>query len=217
MPEQVAEVATGQQRKHAGAETRAQVDALHALAVSESMLLADAAGLDLETTLAAVENGAAGSWMLSNRGPQLINRDWAPGFTIDLQQKDNRIVLETDRGAITIEMLPEQAPLTVQMVARLAGEGRYDGVPFHRVLPNFMAQGGDVARGDGLGDPGFRIPSELTHLRYERGTVGMARAEKDTEGAQFFLALSIQPHLDGAYSAFGRVTITRQNGARSVP
>lgn len=69
--------------------------ALHALAVSESLLLADAAGLDLNTALAAVESGAAGSWMLSNRGPQVIDRDWRPGFTIDLQQKDNRIVLET--------------------------------------------------------------------------------------------------------------------------
>ena len=69
--------------------------ALHALALSEALLLADAAGLDLRTTLSAVENGAAGSWMLSNRGPQVIDRDWTPGFTIDLQQKDNRIVLET--------------------------------------------------------------------------------------------------------------------------
>jgi len=64
------------------------------LAVSEALLLADAAGLDLRTTLAAVEGGAAGSWMLSNRGPQMIEGDWAPGFTIDLQQKDLRLVLE---------------------------------------------------------------------------------------------------------------------------
>lgn len=64
------------------------------LAVSEALLLADAAGLDLERTLAAVEGGAAGSWMLSNRGPQMIRRDWAPGFTIDLQQKDLRIALD---------------------------------------------------------------------------------------------------------------------------
>lgn len=69
--------------------------ALHALAISEALLLADTAGLDLNTVLSAVENGAAGSWMLSNRGPQVIQRDWRPGFTIDLQQKDNRIVLET--------------------------------------------------------------------------------------------------------------------------
>jgi 3-hydroxyisobutyrate dehydrogenase len=64
------------------------------LAVSEALLLADAAGLDLETTLRAVEGGSAGSWMLSNRGPQMIERDWRPGFTIDLQQKDLRLVLE---------------------------------------------------------------------------------------------------------------------------
>jgi 3-hydroxyisobutyrate dehydrogenase len=64
------------------------------LAVSEALLLADAAGLDLERTLAAVEGGAAGSWMLSNRGPQMIRRDWRPGFTIDLQQKDLRIALD---------------------------------------------------------------------------------------------------------------------------
>lgn len=64
------------------------------LAASEALLLAEAAGLDLEATLAAVEGGAAGSWMLSNRGPQMIRRDWSPGFTIDLQQKDLRLVLE---------------------------------------------------------------------------------------------------------------------------
>ncbi|HEX6221748.1 MAG TPA: NAD(P)-dependent oxidoreductase [Acidimicrobiia bacterium] len=67
---------------------------LNQLAASEALMLADAAGLDLEKTLAAVEGGAAGSWMLSNRGPQMIERDWRPGFTIDLQQKDLRLVLE---------------------------------------------------------------------------------------------------------------------------
>jgi 3-hydroxyisobutyrate dehydrogenase len=67
---------------------------LHALAASEALLLAQAAGLDLEKTISAVENGAAGSWMWSNRGPQMINRDWRPGFTIDLQQKDVRLILE---------------------------------------------------------------------------------------------------------------------------
>lgn len=67
---------------------------INQLAASEALMLADAAGLDLEKTLAAVEGGAAGSWMLSNRGPQMIARDWRPGFTIDLQQKDLRLVLE---------------------------------------------------------------------------------------------------------------------------
>lgn len=68
---------------------------INQLAVSEALLLADAAGLDLQTTIAAVEGGAAGSWMLSNRGPQMIERDWRPGFTIDLQQKDLRLVLDS--------------------------------------------------------------------------------------------------------------------------
>ena len=116
-----------------------------------------------------------------------------------------RLTLETERGTIVIELLTEEAPATVQSLARLAGAGRLDGVPFHRVVPNFMVQGGDVTRGDGLGDPGFRLPSELTHLRYLRGTLGMARLDKDSETSQFFITQSMQPHLDGGYTAFGRV------------
>lgn len=135
-------------------------------------------------------------------GPPIAELDWT---LLNELGRHPRLVLETERGSVTVELFTDQAPLTVQKVAELARAGRYDGVRFHRVLPNFMAQGGDVARGDGLGDPGFRIPSELTHLRYERGTVGMARTEKDTEGSQFFITHSIQPHLDGAYTAFGQV------------
>jgi len=116
-----------------------------------------------------------------------------------------RLVLETERGVVVVALFTEEAPVTVMTLARLAGEGRLDGVPFHRVLPNFMVQGGDVERGNGLGDPGFRIPSELTHIRYVRGTLGMARTDKDTENSQFFITHSMQPHLDGGYTAFGSV------------
>jgi cyclophilin family peptidyl-prolyl cis-trans isomerase len=131
-----------------------------------------------------------------------VQPDWAELSELGTSP---RLVLETERGTLALELYPDEAPLTVQTVARVAREGRYDGVPFHRVLPNFMAQGGDVARGDGLGDAGFRVPSELTHLRYVPGTIGMARIDKDSEGSQFFIAQSIQPHLDGGYGAFGRV------------
>lgn len=117
-----------------------------------------------------------------------------------------RLVLETDRGRITIEMDAEAAPLTVQTVAGLARDGAYDGVPFHRVVPNFVIQGGDVSRGDGWGGPGFVIDSEFTRIPYARGAVGMASAGKDTEGSQFFVTHSIEPRLDGRYTAFGRVT-----------
>ena len=116
-----------------------------------------------------------------------------------------RLVLDTERGVIVLELLADEAPVSVQTLARLAREGRLDGVPFHRVVPNFMVQGGDVTRGDGLGDPGFRLPTEVTHLRYARGTAGLARTDKDTETSQYFITTSMQPHLDGGYTAFGRV------------
>jgi peptidylprolyl isomerase len=116
-----------------------------------------------------------------------------------------RLVLETERGRIVLEMATEEAPHTVQTVARLASSGLYDGVPFHRVVPTFVVQGGDYRRGDGYGDPGFEITTELTHIPHVRGVIGMASSGKDTESSQFFIAQSMQPHLDSGYTAFGWV------------
>ena len=117
-----------------------------------------------------------------------------------------RLVMETNRGMVTIELDTEQAPQTVQAITRFAREGRYDGVPFHRVVPNFVVQGGDFARRDGFGGPGVFLRTEATRIGHRRGTIGMASAGKDTEGSQFFVPHSMQPHLDGSYAAFGRVT-----------
>ena len=116
-----------------------------------------------------------------------------------------RLFLETERGEVVIRMLPAQAPLTVQTVAELAEAGRYDDSPFHRVIPNFMVQGGDVTMGDGSGSPGFAIRSEFTRIPFQRGIIAMASAGKDTEDSQFFVTHSMQPHLDGEYTAFGWV------------
>ncbi len=116
-----------------------------------------------------------------------------------------QLVLETEKGRIVIRMAAELAPVTVQTIAELAGAGRYDGVPFHRVVPDFVIQGGDFERGDGYGGPGFVIRSEITGIPYRRGVVGMASAGRDTEGSQFFITHSAQPHLDGDYTAFGWV------------
>jgi cyclophilin family peptidyl-prolyl cis-trans isomerase/HEAT repeat protein len=116
-----------------------------------------------------------------------------------------RLVMNTDRGRIVVQMVPEEAPHTVQTMARLAEEGRFDGTPFHRVIANFVAQGGDVDSGTGRGGPGFQITSEFNTLPYWRGSMGMASAGKDTEGSQFFLAHTRLPHLDGAYTVFGWV------------
>ena len=128
--------------------------------------------------------------------------DWTFVQTLGTQP---RLVLETNEGHVVIEMDLWSAPQTVTTIAQLAMDGAYDGVPFHRVVPNFVVQGGDVARGDGWGGPGFMIRSEFTRIPYERGTVGVASAGKDTEGSQFFITHSMQPHLNGRYTSFGRV------------
>ena len=117
-----------------------------------------------------------------------------------------RLVLKTNRGTVTIELDTEQAPQTTQAITQFAKEGRYDDVPFHRVVPNFVVQGGDFARRDGFGGPGVFLRTEATRIGHRRGTIGMASAGTDTEGSQFFIPHSMQPHLDGNYTAFGRVT-----------
>ncbi len=113
--------------------------------------------------------------------------------------------LETEKGEVVIQLSTEEAPLTVQTILCFAEAGSYDGVAFHRVVPNFVVQGGDFERQDGMGGPGFAIRSEFTRIPYERGVIGMASAGKDTEGSQYFITHSMQPHLDGRYTAFGHV------------
>lgn len=116
-----------------------------------------------------------------------------------------RFEIETEHGRIVLALAPEIAPLTVQTIARLANEGRYDGVPFHRVVPNFVIQGGDYARADGFGGPDFFLPSEFSARPYATGTLGMASAGKDTEGSQFFVMHGPFPHLEGRYTIFGQL------------
>jgi peptidylprolyl isomerase len=116
-----------------------------------------------------------------------------------------RMVLTTAKGTVTLLLDAESAPLTVQTIAGFAQEGLYDDTPFHRVVPNFVVQGGDFARQDGFGGPGFSIRSEFTQIPYRRGVLGMASSGKDTEGSQFFITHSLARHLDGGYTAFGWV------------
>jgi len=115
-----------------------------------------------------------------------------------------RVTLQTSRGAVTVELRPDAAPTTVARFLGLVRDGFYDGLTFHRVVPAFVVQGGDP-RGDGYGGPGWAQRCEDNRLRYERGTVGMALAGRDTGGSQFFITHGPQPHLEGRYTAFGRV------------
>ncbi|HZW89658.1 MAG TPA: peptidylprolyl isomerase, partial [Myxococcaceae bacterium] len=112
--------------------------------------------------------------------------------------------IETANGPVVIAPDIEDAPATVAQLSRLAGEGYFRRLTFHRVVPDFVVQGGDP-RGDGEGGPGFTLPCEVSPRPYLRGTVGMALAGKDTGGSQFFVALSPQPHLDGRYTIIGTV------------
>ncbi len=116
-----------------------------------------------------------------------------------------RIVIETDRGSLVVDLLPATAPLTVQAILDLVDRRYFDGSVWHRVVPNFVVQDGD-ARGDGRGSPGFSIRDEVSPLGYDVGTVGMARGGPDTGGSQFFITLSPQPHLEGSYTVFGVVS-----------
>jgi cyclophilin family peptidyl-prolyl cis-trans isomerase/HEAT repeat protein len=116
-----------------------------------------------------------------------------------------RLILETEKGVVTLILDTESAPLTVQTIAGFAQEGLYNDTPFHRVVPNFVIQGGDFSRQDGFGGPGFSIRSEFTQIPYQRGVLGMASSGKDTEGSQFFIMHSMAPHLDGGYTSFGWV------------
>lgn len=110
----------------------------------------------------------------------------------------------TSKGRIRIELFHQDAPLTVNNFITLAKKGYFNNILFHRVVPNFVVQGGDP-RGDGNGGPGHQIRCEINMKPYIRGAVGMALSGKDTGGSQFFICHSPQPHLDGGYTVFGQV------------
>jgi len=116
-----------------------------------------------------------------------------------------KAAIQTDRGTIEIELFGDDATQTCANFIALAENGFYENLTFHRVVPNFVIQGG-CPRGDGWGDPGYTIRSEFNRYHYERGYVGIAHAGKDTGGCQFFITHSPQPHLNGRYTIFGRVT-----------
>jgi len=115
-----------------------------------------------------------------------------------------QVLIRTSKGNIEIELWPDLAPATVANFLHLIRKGFYNNIIFHRVVSDFVIQGGDP-RGDGWGGPGYSIPCEYNETEFIRGTVGMATAGKDTGGSQFFICHSEQPHLTGKYTAFGRV------------
>ncbi len=129
-----------------------------------------------------------------------------PAMQID-PKKTYRALMNTSKGAITIDLFADRAPITVNNFVFLARDGFYDGMIFHRVLDGFMAQGGDPT-GSGRGGPGYRWDDEPAALRIRHdapGTLSMANAGPNTNGSQFFITFTPTPHLDGRHAVFGRV------------
>ena len=117
-----------------------------------------------------------------------------------------KATLHTNKGAIAIELFDDDAPKTVENFKKLAADGFYDGVIFHRVIPDFMIQGGDPT-GTGSGGPGYTFEDEFNDHKVERGALAMANAGPNTNGSQFFIVTTDSaPWLDGKHTVFGRVT-----------
>ena len=118
----------------------------------------------------------------------------------------SKATMQTNQGAIEIELFDDDAPKTVENFKKLANDGFYNGVIFHRVIPDFMVQGGDPT-GTGTGGPGYQFEDEFNDHKVERGALAMANAGPNTNGSQFFIVTAeATPWLDGKHTVFGKVT-----------
>lgn len=126
-----------------------------------------------------------------------------PPMTIDIN-KQYAATIETEKGDIVVELFAADAPKTVNNFVFLAREGFYNGCTFHRVIPGFMAQGGDPT-GTGAGGPGYTFEDEFSQRSHTAGALSMANRGPNTNGSQFFITYTPQPHLDGRHTVFGRV------------
>jgi peptidyl-prolyl cis-trans isomerase B (cyclophilin B) len=137
----------------------------------------------------------------------MASKQWSqpPAMEID-PAKSYKATIETERGDIVLELYPTHAPKTVNNFVFLTKQGYYDGVTFHRVIRDFMIQGGDPT-GSGRGGPGYKFEDELrgNPLKHQTGVISMANAGPNTNGSQFFITHSPQPHLDGKHTVFGKV------------
>ena len=136
--------------------------------------------------------------------------DNPPAMQID-PQKTYRVTIETNRGDMVLELYPEHAPKTVNNFVFLTQEGFYDGIVFHRVINDFMIQGGDPT-GTGSGGPGYKFEDEAAAnpLKHETAVISMANSGPNTNGSQFFITHSPQPHLNGKHTVFGKVVEGKQ-------
>jgi len=134
-----------------------------------------------------------------------MNYSEPPKMTIDTS-KQYTATIETEKGNMVLELFASDVPITVNNFVFLAREGFYDNTTFHRIIPNFMAQGGDPT-GTGAGSPGYKFADEFTKHTHIAGALSMANAGSNTNGSQFFITYAPQPHLNGKHSVFGQLLL----------
>lgn len=125
-------------------------------------------------------------------------------MTIDVNKKYTALI-KTAKGDLALELYPQDAPVTVNSFVTLARKGFYNGLTFHRVIPDFMAQGGDPS-GNGTGGPGYKFQDEFSSRTHQAGSLSMANSGPNTNGSQFFICYAPQPHLNGKHTVFGQLT-----------
>jgi peptidylprolyl isomerase len=173
-------------------------------AVAALLTAAAACSNDEETAPTATPRGTTSPGGAATNTPTARQYATPPAMAID-PAKTYIAVLETDKGTIRIKLLPDIAPQTVNSFVFLARQGYFDGVTFHRVLPGFVAQGGDPT-GTGHGGPGYNLPDEFSDRPIDKGIVAMANTgQPNSGGSQFFITYSRQTSLDGKYTVFGEV------------
>jgi cyclophilin family peptidyl-prolyl cis-trans isomerase len=129
--------------------------------------------------------------------------DSPPKMTID-KNKTYTATIKTEKGDLVLELFAKDVPVTVNNFVFLARQGFYDGCTFHRVLPGFVAQGGDPT-GTGSGSPGYKFNNEITSHKHVAGAISMANSGANTNGCQFFICYADLPSLDGGYNVFGQL------------
>lgn len=182
-------------------------EAFGELKVSEAKKLLEENLLSKDYDIAKASSDALRSITGKNYDNRITAKKYRTDFDwnyIDSLAYKKIVLIKTNLGDIKIELFLNEAPFTVQNFLKLAEKKHYDGIIFHRVVPNFVIQAGDPTK-TGFGGPDYSIRTEISQLKFETGTLGMASSGKDTEGSQFFITHSPQPHLDGKYTIFGKV------------
>jgi peptidylprolyl isomerase len=158
-------------------------------------------GSEAAAALKKITGNSYDRFLKPHSTPTHKNFDWK---LLERIKRNPLVNVATSQGTFTFKLLPDESPFTCINFATLIKKKFFDGRSFHRVVPNFVIQGGDP-RGDGWGGPGYSIRSEFGNEHYEAGMVGVASSGKDTEGCQWFVTHSKTPHLDGRYTIFGRI------------